>query len=180
VAEFLPLTFVGNHDVTRLASQLTDPRHLPHAVLVMLTVGGAPSIYAGDELAFSGIKYERADGDAEIRPAFPASPDELATDGWPVYRLHQDLIGLRRRHGWLARAVTEVRHLANQALAYQAVEPDGGPGLTVLLNTSDETVDFPLPGPPGQRLLASRPDDQGRPYRVEPHGWAVITPRPDR
>jgi cyclomaltodextrinase / maltogenic alpha-amylase / neopullulanase len=28
---FQPLTFVGNHDVTRIASQLRDPRHLGHA-----------------------------------------------------------------------------------------------------------------------------------------------------
>ncbi len=176
LAEFLPLTFVGNHDVTRLASRLAEPRHLAHAVLVLLTVGGIPSIYAGDEQAFSGIKYERADGDAEIRPAFPAGPAGLAAGGWPAYRLHQDLIGLRRRHSWLARSVTEVRHLANRALAYQAVDPDGGPGLTVLLNTAEDAVDFPLPGPPGRRLLASMPDDQGRPYRVEPHGWAVLEP----
>jgi cyclomaltodextrinase len=176
LAEFLPLTFVGNHDVTRLASKLTDPRHLAHAVVVLCTVGGVPSIYAGDELAFTGTKYDRADGDAEIRPAFPAGPGELATDGWPVYRLHQDLIGLRRRHGWLARAVTEVRHLTNRALAYQAVDPGGGPGLTVLLNTSDAAVDFPLPGPPGKRLLASGPDGPDQPYRVEPHGWAILEP----
>jgi cyclomaltodextrinase / maltogenic alpha-amylase / neopullulanase len=176
LAEFLPLTFVGNHDVTRLASRLTDPRYLAHAVLVLLTVGGVPSIYAGDEQAFRGMKFERADGDAEIRPEFPASPGDLAPDGWPVYRLHQDLIGLRRRHSWLARSVTKVRHLASQALAYHAVDPDGGPGLTVLLNTSATAVDFPLPGAPGKRLLASTQDDHGQPYRVEPHGWAIVEP----
>ncbi|MGP8002095.1 MAG: alpha-amylase family glycosyl hydrolase [Streptosporangiaceae bacterium] len=176
LAEFLPLTFLGNHDVTRLASRLADRRHLAHAVLVLLTVGGAPAIYAGDEQAFSGIKYERADGDAEIRPPFPDGPGGLAPDGWPVYRLHQDLIGLRRRHSWLTRSVTEVRHLASRVLAYHAVDPGGGPGLTMLLNTSDAPADFPLPGPPGRRLLASRPDDHGRPYRVEPHGWAILAP----
>jgi hypothetical protein len=37
-------------------------------------------------------------------------------------------------------------------------------------------VDFPLRGPPGKRLLASSPDGGGRPYRVEPHGWAVLEP----
>jgi hypothetical protein len=29
LGSFCPLTFVGNHDVTRLASRLTDGRHLP-------------------------------------------------------------------------------------------------------------------------------------------------------
>ena len=39
---FIPLTFVGNHDVTRLASRLTEPRHLPHALVVLFTVGLLP------------------------------------------------------------------------------------------------------------------------------------------
>ena len=74
----MPQTFVGNHDVTRLASRLTDERHFGHALAVLLTVGGIPSIYYGDEQAFRGVKEERAGGDDEIRPAFPASPAELA------------------------------------------------------------------------------------------------------
>jgi len=77
---------VGNHDVTRLASRLEDDRHLAHALAVLLTVGGTPAIYYGDEQAFQGIKEERAGGDDEIRPGFPGGPDELAPTGWPVYR----------------------------------------------------------------------------------------------
>lgn len=53
-AAFAPLTFVGNHDVTRLASKLTDLRHLPHALAILLTVSGTSSIYYGDEHAFGG------------------------------------------------------------------------------------------------------------------------------
>ena len=71
---FAPLTFVGNHDVTRLASRLEDDRHLAHALAVLLTVGGTPAIYYGDEQAFRGIKEERAGGDDEIRPAIPGRP----------------------------------------------------------------------------------------------------------
>jgi len=47
----MPQTFTGNHDVTRLASRLTDERHLGHALAVLLTAGGIPSIYYGDEQA---------------------------------------------------------------------------------------------------------------------------------
>ncbi|MBB3287201.1 MULTISPECIES: alpha-amylase family glycosyl hydrolase [unclassified Rhizobium] len=39
-----PFTFVGNHDVTRLASRLTDERHLAHALALLLTIGGTPTI----------------------------------------------------------------------------------------------------------------------------------------
>jgi glycosidase len=135
-------------------------------------VAGVPSVYAGDEQAFRGVKYDRAGGDEEIRPAFPDSPAGLAPDGWPVYRLHQDLIGLRRRHPWLVHARTNVLHLENEALGYAAADPGGGPGLAVLLNISDRPFTFPPAGLAGKRILAS--GDSGGGERVEPHGWAVL------
>ena len=176
-ASFLPLTFTGNHDVTRLASKLADPRHLGHALAILLTVAGTPSIYAGDEQGFRGVKHERADGDAEIRPAFPDNPAVLPPAGWPAYRLHQDLIGLRRRHPWLVRSRAKVLHLENQSFAYHAAGPDGGPGLAVLLNVSGAAAEFTLPGGTGKRLLGSTAE-QGPGHLVEPHGWAVVELQP--
>ena len=122
---FVPMTFIGNHDVTRIASQLTDPRLLPHALVVLFTVPGVPSIYYGDEQAFRGEKQDREGGDDVIRPAFPADPSGLADDGRPIYRLHQDLIGLRRRETWLSTARIETITLANQQLSFRAFD-DGG------------------------------------------------------
>jgi glycosidase len=171
---FTPLTFVGNHDVTRIASGVGDPRHLPHALAILFTVAGTPSIYAGDEQAFRGVKYDRAGGDEEIRPAFPDTPDGLAPYGWPVYRLHQDLIGLRRRHPWMARARTRVLHLENEALAYESADPAGGAGVVVMLNISDAPVTFPLTGLAGKPVLGS--DSTGE--QLEPHGWAVLELHP--
>jgi cyclomaltodextrinase / maltogenic alpha-amylase / neopullulanase len=170
-AAFQPLTFVGNHDVTRLASKLDDDRHLPHALALLFTAPGTPSVYAGDEQAFRGVKYERADGDAEIRPAFPASPAELAPYGWPTYRLHQDLIGLRRRHRWLPTARHEVLHLTAQTIAVRLVNPEG-PSLALLLSAADEPVTVPLPGRPAKRLIGSA--EQGAVNQLAPHGWAVL------
>ena len=91
---FTPMTFVGNHDVTRLATRLRDRRLIGAALAVLLTVGGTPSIYYGDEQAFEGVKEERAGGDDAIRPAFPLGDAGLAPYGSDVFRLHQDLIGL--------------------------------------------------------------------------------------
>ena len=50
VGSFVPVTFVGNHDVTRIASRLTDPRHLLHAVVLLATLPGHPVVWSGDEL----------------------------------------------------------------------------------------------------------------------------------
>ena len=43
--DFVPMTFVGNHDVTRIASQVNDPRHLAHALVILMTTGGVADCY---------------------------------------------------------------------------------------------------------------------------------------
>lgn len=168
---FVPLTFVGNHDVTRIASQITDERHVAHAVVVLLTVGGTPSIYYGDEQAFRGVKEERVGGDDEIRPELPPHPDELSPLGEPTLRLHQELIGLRRRHPWLHTAQTSVVELANATMVYDVVG-DGGERLRVALNLSDDGYGVDADGLSVQAGSAS--DTGDRRLTVDPHGWAVL------
>ena len=171
----MPQTFTGNHDVTRLASRLADERHLGHALAVLLTVGGIPSIYYGDEQAFRGVKEERTDGDDEIRPAFPASPADLPPDGWPAYRLHQRLIGFRRRHPWLARARTTVEHLANETIAIRAAAEDTG--ILVLLNAGDTSFRFPVDVTGLTAAQAPDPDPPpGDPALVPAHSWIILEP----
>lgn len=174
IDRFMPQTFIGNHDVTRIASQLLDERHLPHALVILMTCGGTPSIYAGDEQAFRGIKERRAGGDDAIRPAFPAAPAELAPFGWPVYRLHQELIGLRRRHPWLLRAKSRVIELRNSDLVFEAF--DEGNRLWVALNLADAAVVRTIDS--GVERLAGSAAVRRAGARTEltllPHGWAVL------
>ena len=70
-SEHPPLTFVGNHDVTRIASNVQDARLLGHALAALFTLPGTPSVYYGDEQAFRGVKEDRFGGDEAIRPMFP-------------------------------------------------------------------------------------------------------------
>ena len=92
--------------------------------------------YYGDEQAFTGVKEERIGGDDAIRPALPDSPAELAPWGRPVLRDHQELIGLRRRHPWLANARTETLHLENQRIVYRSSAADGSISLDVEIDLS--------------------------------------------
>lgn len=134
---FVPLTFVGNHDVTRLASAITDPRHHGHAVAILGFVGGVPSIYSGDERGLEGVKEERAGGDDAIRPEFPADPGE-----WPrndAYRVHQEVIAFRRRHPWLVGARTTSVDLSNTAVLLVAEGP-AGKSARLALNLGDEAA----------------------------------------
>jgi cyclomaltodextrinase len=166
---FTPYTFVGNHDVTRIASQLTDNRLLPHALAVLFTVGGTPAVYYGDEQAFRGVKEERAGGDDAVRPPFPPDPASLAPWGAEVFRLHQDLIGLRRRHPWLHEARTTARDLTNTAAVLDTT--DGTQRLSTLLNLAGTTAT--LPGVRGDVLLGSA-ELRGGTAVVPGFGWAVV------
>lgn len=165
---FAPLTFVGNHDVTRIASRIDDGRHLPHALALLFTVAGTPSVYYGDEQAFRGTKEEREGGDDEVRPEFPASPDELSPLGAETFRLHQELIGLRRRHPWLHRAHSSPVHLTNTRLVL-ALERDGQ-RLELALNLDDA----PLAHDGVAEVLAGDAHLDGSRATVPPHGWAVF------
>ncbi|MGY1887440.1 alpha-amylase family protein [Blastococcus sp. SYSU DS0753] len=172
---FVPYTFVGNHDVTRIASRLRDDRHLAHALVVLLTTGGTPSVYAGDEHAFRGVKEDRAGGDDAVRPPFPGSPAELSPVGLPVYHLHQELIGVRRRHRWLHAARTRTLHLTNETVVYEAVA--GSERLVVALSVADGPAE--LPAPRAGAVLSgaadvSAPGSDGARVRVPAHGWAVL------
>lgn len=134
---FVPQTFVGNHDVTRIATQIVDPVLRPLALVVLMTVAGIPSVYAGDEQGFTGVKRESEYGDDEVRPPFPDSPDELSALGAEVLAHHRELIGLRRRHPWLVRARTRVDEVTNTRLRYTSVSESGELAVTLDLDAAD-------------------------------------------
>jgi cyclomaltodextrinase len=131
---FLPHTFVGNHDVTRIASRVGAPAAVL-ALVVLMTTGGVPAVYYGDEQGFTGVKEDRLGGDDAVRPAFPADPSQLSPLGEWLHRSHQELIGLRRRHPWLVRARTQTLELTNERYAYRT--GSGEEFLTVELDVTD-------------------------------------------
>ena len=172
VDPMVPQTFVGNHDVTRIATKLDDERHLGHALAILFGVAGIPSIYAGDEVAMTGLKEDRAGGDDAIRPEFPEKPDEQADR--TTYRLHQRLIGVRRRNAWLTRSQTKVAHLKNKALALRSGDARGQ--LLLLLNVGDEAYYFPVEV--AGLVIAAQPEGSPlpeEPLLVPPHSWRVLT-----
>jgi glycosidase len=170
LSRFAPQTFVGNHDVTRIASRLDDGRHLPHALALLLTVGGTPSVYAGDELGWRGVKEDRVGGDDAVRPAFPPSPGDVQMGD--VGRLHQQLIGVRRRHRWLHRAPTSVQHLTNTGLVYASTGPDAE--VVVALNVGDTPLEHRTRDA-GWRVEAGNGTVEEHQVRVPAHGWLVAS-----
>ena len=96
-----------------------------------------------------------------------------------MFRLHQYLIGLRRRHPWLHTARTSPLQLTNRQYVYQT--RSGADALVVALNIDDAPMSVSLPelgfgegeivagsGAPPQTVVCHA--------EVEPHGWLIIAP----
>ncbi|MCG5433228.1 alpha-amylase family glycosyl hydrolase [Mycobacterium sp. MYCO198283] len=176
---FRPLTFVGNHDVTRIASQLTDPALLPHALVLQFTLGGVPSVYAGDEFGYEGVKEERFGGDDAIRPEFGAPPTRLDPGAEELLRVHQFLIGLRRRHAWLADATTTTLRLDNTGYLYRTAVGDDA--LLVALNIGDTPMrlrhsDFRCAAVEVLGGSGAPPPGRTDTVDVPPRGWRILAP----
>ena len=82
------MTFADNHDVTRLASILTNKRHIPLAYELLFGMPDIPCIYYGSEWGEEGTKSP--DNDYALRPCFDAPKPNDLTD------LIRRLIALRR------------------------------------------------------------------------------------
>lgn len=177
---FLPLTFVGNHDVTRIATRLHRAEHIEHALVVLFTVGGIPSVYAGDEFGLRAVKEDRAGGDDAVRPEFAAALRDSSGGVPDVLNLHRYLIGLRRRHPWLHEARTEALQLDNRTYAYRS--RCGDDALVIALNVEDAPMPLPvaeLTGGPAEILAGAGapPLEEVSHTVLPPHGWLVLAPR---
>lgn len=180
---FAPLTFIGNHDVTRIASQLANPAHPAHALVILMTTGGVPCVYAGDELGLRGVKEQRFGGDDAVRPEFFAPPMQVDEAGAQTFALHQYLIGLRRRHPWLHTARTRALLLDNRHYIYEtrSGDPETKEALIVALNIGDEPMRVRLAelGHQYGVVIAGTgapPEQQVTETGVPAQGWLILRP----
>ena len=72
------LCFVDNHDVTRIASNLTNARHLPLIYAMTFGMPGIPCVYYGSEW---GAEAHKSQGDPALRACFE-EPVENALSAW--------------------------------------------------------------------------------------------------
>ena len=71
------MTFVDNHDVSRVASILTNEKHLPLIYALAFGMPGIPCIYYGSEW---GAKGNKSDGDPALRPSFEEPVENELTE----------------------------------------------------------------------------------------------------
>ena len=126
------LSFVDNHDVSRIASILKNEHHVPLAFALLFGMPGIPCIYYGSEW---GAKGEKQAGDDALRPCFDRpEPNEL-TD-W-VKRLSHLRTGSRA----LCEGGYRNVHVTNRQLVFErAVE-----GERVLVALNADHVPYTAP-----------------------------------
>ncbi len=72
------LSFVDNHDVSRIASILQNEKHLPLIYALLFGMPGIPCLYYGSEW---GAKADKREGDPALRPSFEG-PEWNALTEW--------------------------------------------------------------------------------------------------
>lgn len=71
------LSFVDNHDVSRIASNLTNEKHLPLIYALMFGMPGIPCVYYGSEW---GAKADKREGDPALRACFEKPEENSLTE----------------------------------------------------------------------------------------------------
>ena len=98
------VNFLGNHDVPRIASNLTNPAHYTHAMVVLCLMKGIPCLYYGDEFGMEGRPEDGTDehsggDDAMRRPMLDcAKPATWPAVGQSRLALNKKLIAMRKNY----------------------------------------------------------------------------------
>jgi glycosidase len=168
------LNFLGNHDVTRILSQLKEPSHVYPALIFLLTAPGIPCLYYGDE---AGLRGSKEDGDGALRPPMPA-PDAP----WPdtersLYRVIARLAALRRAYPSLASGGYHT--LETTATTYSYLRRHAREQVLVTLNTGPEPVPAALyvaqEGIPDGTRFVDLLDEDGAVFTVQ-GGYLPVEP----
>ncbi len=123
------VTFVDNHDVTRLASILTNKEHIRPAYGLLLGMPGIPCIYYGSEWGAEGQKAP--DNDYALRPCFEKpEPNELT-------EYIEKLIALRQQSDGLCNGSYRNVVLTNHQLVFERASEKER--MMVAINASGET-----------------------------------------
>ncbi|MBN2005168.1 MAG: alpha-glucosidase C-terminal domain-containing protein [Anaerolineae bacterium] len=149
--EDLPLyNFADNHDVSRVASMLTDPAHLYPLYCLLFTMPGVPSLYYGSEWGLAGQKDSRTD--RPLRPQLDLTAAQTAPHP-DLARALERLAGIRQRSPALKYGAYRQLHVGHEQLAFSRQARDEH--VIVVVNAAAEPalVAFEAPEIAGRQLV---------------------------
>ncbi|MBE5736190.1 MAG: maltodextrin glucosidase [Clostridiales bacterium] len=159
------VSFIDNHDVTRIASALTTPQHLNLAFGLLFTMPGIPCVYYGSEWGIEGSKDK---GDSDLRPAITK----------PVFNdLSQfiaKLSSIRTSNTTLAYGNLTNLHVTNHQYVFERAHE--GKRIIVMLNASDSNYNLPidLNLSTGTDLLTGKGITLSSPITLPPYSIQII------
>lgn len=120
------VSFVDNHDVTRIYSNLVNKKHIIPACGILMGMPGIPCIYYGSEW---GIEGRKEDGDNALRPCVDAPQWNDITD------FISKAAKAHRHSKALCYGDLEILHLTNKQLIFQRCFEDER--IIVMINADD-------------------------------------------
>ena len=157
------LSFVDNHDVSRIASILMNENHLPLIYALCFGMPGIPCVYYGSEW---GTKASKGEGDPALRACFD-EPQSTELTAW-IARLAEAKKGSRALNYGGFRSVLLTNH---QCIFERAVE---GERVLVAINASGDafTAHFDAGCGMAEDLITGKPHDFGGGSELPPYSAA--------
>lgn len=146
------INFVDNHDVTRIASNLTNLNHLPLAFGILMAMPGIPCIYYGSEW---GILGRKEDGDPSLRP-FVEKPiaNHLTAFVAKCAKIH-------RESKSLCYGSFEILHLTNKQIIFERCFEDERMLIAINADSEEYTAHYNANAGCGIDLLTNQHVDFG-------------------
>ena len=154
------LDFVDNHDVPRIATQLTDKNQLKPLYGLLFGMAGVPCVYYGSEW---GIEGEQKFGDHELRPAFDAPEWNELTD-WIA-----DLSKARAQSKAIVWGSYEQLQVTPQQLVFQRCYEDERVIVAVNASAEPAVVHFDAGCGRGKDLISGEDHDFGGGSELAPY-----------
>lgn len=165
--EYINAPFITNHDMGRVANALaSDERNIKFAGGLLLSCGGSPFVYYGEELGMkskgkkdenkrlalvwskedaTGICNDPADADKGIEQAFAAADEQLMDEN-SILNYYKKALHLRNAYPEIARGTLKVYdeytdgHIAVSERVY------GEESIIIIYNTEDAEANVDLQG----------------------------------
>ncbi|MBE7052913.1 MAG: hypothetical protein E7391_01380 [Ruminococcaceae bacterium] len=159
------ISFVDNHDVTRIASNLTNKNHLKLAYGILMSMPSIPCIYYGSEWGIEGRKEE---GDDALRPCVE-NPVENELSSFV-----SKLVKIHRENKSLCYGSFEILHMTNRQIIYERSFEEERIIVMINADENEYTAHYNASAGCGEELITNTHFDFGAGSRLEPYSVKYV------
>lgn len=160
------ISFVDNHDVTRIASNLTNKKHIIPAYGILMSMPGIPCIYYGSEWGIEGLKQQGSD--KSLRPAAPVPEYNEITD------FVSKAVKAHKESKSLCYGNFEILHMTNKQLVFERCFEDERVIVMINSDENEYVAHFNANAGCGTDLLTGEHYDFGGGSNMPPYSVQYI------